>query len=109
MHTLLETRGRKTGLVRRVPVAYHVDGNEAWVISQHGRRSGWAANIGADPHVRILHEGRWLDGTAELLPDDDVRARIRTFARSAAVAKLLTAAFAALETRPCSVKITLVS
>jgi len=107
LHTLIETRGRKSGLVRRVPVAYRLDGNQAWVISQHGRRSGWAANISADSHVRILHGRQWRDGVAEFMPDDDVRARIRTFSRSPVINRLVATMFEALETRPMTVRIDL--
>ncbi len=42
--TELETIGRKTGQVRRVPVSAQFDDKGAWVISQHGTRSGWGRN-----------------------------------------------------------------
>ena len=38
--TELETVGRKTGQVRRVPVSAQFDHDGAWIISQHGTRSG---------------------------------------------------------------------
>ena len=38
----LETVGRKTGQGRRVPVSAQFDSDGAWVICQHGTRSGWA-------------------------------------------------------------------
>lgn len=38
--TEIETVGRRTGLTRRVPVAITYDGDEAWVIAQHGTGTG---------------------------------------------------------------------
>lgn len=104
--TELETLGRKTGQRRRVPVAARFDDSGAWVISQHGRRSGWAANIAADPVVRIRQGERWRTGTARLEPDDDVDARVRTFAARPAFAALTVATFRALQSAPISVRIT---
>ena len=45
----LETTGAKSGQPRRVPLTGHADDGGVWVISQHGRRAGWAHNIAADP------------------------------------------------------------
>ena len=45
MATELETVGRKTGQLRRVPVSVQFDHDGAWVICQHGTRSGWGRNI----------------------------------------------------------------
>src|SRR4029079_12685690 len=75
----LETIGRKSGEPRRVPLAGRVDGNDLWVISQHGRRAGWAYNIAANPSVRVRVDNEWRTGTATFEPDDDVRARGRSF------------------------------
>ncbi|MFD9661656.1 nitroreductase family deazaflavin-dependent oxidoreductase [Rhodococcus sp. NPDC059968] len=104
--TELETIGRKTGQFRRVPVAAAFDDTGAWLISQHGTRSGWAANITADPNVRIRHGARWRTGTARLEPGDDIEARTRTFASHPAFAALTAATFRALQSAPISVRIT---
>ena len=97
--TELETIGRKTGQVRRVPVSAQFDGNGAWVISQHGTRSGWGRNIVDNPNVRVQQGNQWRTGVATLRPDDDVVARGRQFGRlGASVVK-------ALETTPVSVRI----
>ena len=45
----LETTGAKSGQPRRVPLTGRADDGGVWVISQHGRRAGWAHNIAADP------------------------------------------------------------
>ncbi|CAM3217767.1 nitroreductase [Mycobacterium intermedium] len=95
----LETIGRKTGQVRRVPVSAQFDATGAWVICQHGTRSGWGRNIVDNPNVRLRQGNRWRTGVATMRPDDDVVARGRQFGRlGASVVK-------ALETSPVSVRI----
>lgn len=102
----LETIGRKSGLRRVVPVSARFDEAGAWVISQHGARSGWTANLSSNPQVRIRQGERWRIGTAELVPDDDVNARARTFAPRPALASLTAASFRAMQSAPVSVRIT---
>jgi deazaflavin-dependent oxidoreductase (nitroreductase family) len=97
--TELETVGRKTGQVRRVPVSAQFDHDGAWIISQHGTRSGWGRNIVDNPNVRLRQGSSWHAGVATFRPDDDVVARARKFGRvGAKVVK-------ALETTPVSVRI----
>jgi deazaflavin-dependent oxidoreductase (nitroreductase family) len=97
--TELETIGRKTGQARRVPVSAQFDTKGAWVISQHGTRSGWGSNIVDNPNVRMRDGHNWRPGLATFRPDDDVVARGRKFGRlGAQVVK-------ALETTPVSVRI----
>ncbi|ODR21110.1 MAG: nitroreductase family deazaflavin-dependent oxidoreductase [Mycobacterium sp.] len=97
--TELETVGRKTGQLRRVPVSVQFDDGGAWLICQHGTRSGWGRNIVDNPNVRVRQGNRWRTGVAALRPDDDVVARGRQFGRlGATVVK-------ALETAPVSVRI----
>lgn len=97
--TELETIGRKTGQARRVPVSAQFDDDGAWVICQHGTRSGWGRNLADNPNVRIRQGNRWRAGAATFRPDDDVVARARKFGRLAA--KMVKA----LETTPVSVRI----
>lgn len=104
--TDLQTTGRKTGKPRQVPVSARFDDTGAWVISQHGTRSGWGANLTANPQVRIRQGSRWRTGTAVFHPDDDVAARARTFASRPAFAGLAGLAFRALQSTPISVRIT---
>ncbi|MER7573982.1 nitroreductase/quinone reductase family protein [Streptomyces sp. NPDC126514] len=95
-HTLLETTGRTSGLPRRTPVGGRLIGDSFWLVSEFGDRSQYVRNILADPKVRVRIRGRWHEGTAHLLPEDDPVARLRTLPRvnSAAVrligARLLT-------------------
>lgn len=104
--TDIETVGRKTGLARQVPVSAKFDATGAWIISQHGTRSGWGANIADDPAVRLRVENEWRSGTAVFVHDDDVVARARSFGNSPLLGRLVGAAFAALQTTPVSVRVT---
>lgn len=104
--TDIETTGRKTGLVRRVPVAAAFDDHGVWIIAQHGTRSGWGANIIADPRVRVRVGDDWRSGIAEFVPDDDVTARARSFASNPVLGRAVGATFAALQTTPVSVRVT---
>lgn len=94
--TLLETTGRTSGLPRRTPVGGRRVGDSFWLVSEFGERSQYVRNIKADPRVRVRVHGRWHDGTAHLLPDDDPVARLRGLPRMnslavrAAGASLLT-------------------
>ena len=78
---ILETRGRVSGKIRRVPVGNGRKGDEFWIIAEHGTHAGWVHNIRHDPRVRIrLRVGlryRWLDGIATVRPDEDALARQR--------------------------------
>ncbi|WP_336791279.1 nitroreductase family deazaflavin-dependent oxidoreductase [Gordonia malaquae] len=103
--THLETTGRKSGATRVVPVSAVFDDEGAWVISQHGTRSGWALNVLANPIVRIRQGDEWRSGTATIVHDDDVRARARTFAPHPALAGVTAATFQAMESDPVSVRI----
>lgn len=102
----LETTGAKTGQPRRVPVTVSIDDHGAWLISQHGRRSGWARNIVADPNVRLRQGKRWYTGTAAFVPDDDVIARARSFAKGRVPESAAEWTMKALESDPISVRIT---
>jgi deazaflavin-dependent oxidoreductase (nitroreductase family) len=105
---LVETIGRRTGAVRHTPVtAYTPDGETLWLIAQHGSHAGWVRNFEANPSVRVRLGRKWRSGTAELLPDDDVKARIRTFASGPVGRAMNAMAFRALESQPVTVRIQL--
>lgn len=80
-HALLETTGRRSGQPRRVPVGNGLRGATFWILAEHGRGSDYVKNIEADPHVRVKVGRDWITGTAHLLPDDDVRDRMRELGR----------------------------
>ena len=103
--TDLETTGRKSGAPRSVPVSARFDDTGVWVISQHGRRSGWALNVAAEPNVRIRQGDRWRAGVARFVLDDDPVARARSFTTSPVLAPVVAATFRALQSDPISVRI----
>jgi deazaflavin-dependent oxidoreductase (nitroreductase family) len=104
---LLETTGRRSGKVRRVPVMYYREGSVVWVIAQHGAHSGWVRNFQTDPHVRMRFKGKWEAGMAKLLPDDDPRERAREFGKSRLGKRIALANLRALETEPRTVRVEL--
>jgi deazaflavin-dependent oxidoreductase (nitroreductase family) len=73
---ILETTGRKSGKPRRTPVGKALEGDTLWVLAEH-RRGGYVRNIEANPRVRVRIGRSWRDGTARVLPGDDVRERAR--------------------------------
>ncbi len=102
----LEAIGRKSGEPRRVPLLGRADDTGVWVISQHGRRAGWAHNIAANPNVRVRVNNEWRTGTATFEPDDDVRARARSFGDSRLGQSATAVTMRAMESDPISVRIT---
>jgi deazaflavin-dependent oxidoreductase (nitroreductase family) len=78
---VLETIGRKSGRPRRTPVGNGLDGDTFWIVAEHGRRASYVRNIEANPRVRVNVRGRWRSGTAQVMPDDDPRARQRRMGR----------------------------
>jgi len=78
---LLETRGRRTGASRVVPVGNGLRGDSFWIVTEHGYHADYVRNIEADPRVRVKVGGRWRTGTARLLPADDPYARLRALRR----------------------------
>ena len=78
---LLETTGRKSGLPRQTPVGGRRVGDAFWLVSEYGDKSNYVRNIQADPRVRVRIKGTWYHGTAQLLPEDDTRARLRKLPR----------------------------
>lgn len=79
--TMLETTGRKSGQPRRTAVGGKLVDNQFWMVSEHGDHSDYVRNIKADPAVRLRIGGRWRNGTAHLLPDDDPAQRLANLPR----------------------------
>ncbi len=77
MVVILETRGRRSGKPRCIPVGKTIEGNTLWIVAEHGRRASYVRNIEADPRVRVRVGRRWRTGAAQVLPDDDWRERQR--------------------------------
>jgi hypothetical protein len=53
-------------------------GEVFWLVADHGLSSSFVKNIRHDPRVRVRTHGRWREGVASLLPDDDPIARQRS-------------------------------
>ncbi len=70
---LLETTGRKTGKRRRNPVGARLRGGSYWIVSEQGRHSSYVRNIEANSRVRIRHRGKWHEGKAHILRNEDPR------------------------------------
>jgi deazaflavin-dependent oxidoreductase (nitroreductase family) len=85
---LLETRGRRTGKPRVVPVGNGLRGDTFWIVTEHGRHADYVRNIESDPRVRVKVGGRWRAGTAHIT-DEDPYARIRRLRRPVNDAMLL--------------------
>jgi deazaflavin-dependent oxidoreductase (nitroreductase family) len=77
IQTLLETTGRKSGEPRRTPVGGSRDGDQFWFVSEFGEKAQYVKNIQADPNVRVRLNGKWHNGIAHLVPDDDPHARLK--------------------------------
>jgi deazaflavin-dependent oxidoreductase (nitroreductase family) len=80
-HALLETTGRRSGLPRRVPIGNGLRGSTFWIVTEHGYGADYVKNIQENPRVRVKVGREWLSGTAHLLPEDDVAARLRLLRR----------------------------
>jgi deazaflavin-dependent oxidoreductase (nitroreductase family) len=74
---ILETRGRKSGEPRQIPVGKALEGDTLWVVAEHGRKASYVRNIEASPRVRVRVGRRWRTGTAHILTNDDWRERQR--------------------------------
>jgi deazaflavin-dependent oxidoreductase (nitroreductase family) len=86
---LLETRGRRSGRPRVVPVGNGLRGGVFWIVTEHGYQADYVRNIMADSRVRVRVGGRWRRGRAQLLPDEDPYARLRSLRRPVNDALLL--------------------
>jgi deazaflavin-dependent oxidoreductase (nitroreductase family) len=106
-YVLLETTGRRSGLPRRTPVGATLAGETLWFVSEHGRRSAYVRNIEADPRVRVRVRGSWRTGTAQLLPDDDPRARQRELGHRSLSARINAVAVRTVGTDLLTVRVDL--
>jgi deazaflavin-dependent oxidoreductase (nitroreductase family) len=88
---LLETTGRRTGLLRHTPVGNGLAGDTFWLVAAHGLQADYVRNIQADPHVRVKTGRTWRSGTAVLLPQDDpvARSRMLPYQWDAAIGRLM--------------------
>ena len=81
---LVETVGRRTGKVRRTPLAVgRRDATGLWVIAVHGRRSDWVLNAEGADTIRYRHRLRWVVARTTVHAwDQDSVAAMSAYARS---------------------------
>ena len=91
---LLETTGRRTGLLRHTPVGNGLAGDTFWLVAAHGTQADYVRNLQAEPRVRIKVGGIWRSGTATVLPDDDhvLRSRTLPYQWDAAIGRMMASA-----------------
>ncbi|HEY3312081.1 MAG TPA: nitroreductase/quinone reductase family protein [Anaerolineales bacterium] len=65
---LIRVTGRKTGRELSLPVNFHRDGAELWVISSRNRT--WWRNLKENPRARVWIAGREMSACAELVLDE---------------------------------------
>lgn len=80
-HVLVETRGRRSGRLRRNVIGMLMADGRGWVVAEQGRHAGWVLNAEAHPQVRVRVGRRWRPAVVTVLPDDDAEARLDGFAR----------------------------
>jgi len=68
-YVLLNTRGRRTGLLHEVLLPCARIGDAVVVISTYVRRSDWIRNLSQNPHVQFTHNGEIVHGHAEVVDD----------------------------------------
>lgn len=73
---LLRVRGRRTGLVREVPLSYLIDEGAAWVMAGSGPTTQWYRNLLSDPEVEVVLPGGGRRCIAEDVRDPEIRQRI---------------------------------
>jgi deazaflavin-dependent oxidoreductase (nitroreductase family) len=88
--TMIETIGRKSGRPRLTAVGGKVVGNQFWMVSEHGEHSDYVRNMKVNPAVRVRIGGKWRNGVANLLPDDDPVRRLGNLPRlNSAVVRMM--------------------
>lgn len=73
---VVEVIGRKTGRPHRVNVGGRAIGSSFWFLAR--RDAQYVRNMEANPRVRVRFHGRWRDGVAQLMPEDDAKRRLMT-------------------------------
>jgi deazaflavin-dependent oxidoreductase (nitroreductase family) len=66
---LLQTRGRRSGLLREAPLGYVLRDGAVYVCAGFGPRTAWLSNLHADPAVEVMLPGARLRGTAVEVTD----------------------------------------
>lgn len=81
-YALIETTGRRTRRRRTTVVGVSREDDHVWIVAEQGRHAGYVRNLDADPSVRLRLRGRWVDGVAHVVEDDDPERRLERFGRA---------------------------
>lgn len=81
-YAIIETVGRRSGRRRRTVVGVHREDDTLWIVAEQGRRAGYVRNLEAQSRVRVRLRGRWWQGMAQVVEEDEPRARLRSFGRA---------------------------
>lgn len=73
---LLRVRGRRSGVLRDVPLSYLVADGAAWVMAGFGGQCDWLRNVATNPQVEVVLPGRTVACVAERVHDAGMRRRI---------------------------------
>lgn len=73
---LLRVRGRKSGLVREIPLTYFIAEGAPWVLAGWGAATQWYRNLLVNPDVEAVLPGRTLRCVAEDVRDPAIRGRV---------------------------------
>ncbi|HKU42185.1 MAG TPA: nitroreductase family deazaflavin-dependent oxidoreductase [Polyangiales bacterium] len=71
---ILATRGRKSGAIRRVPVAPYIDGDKVYIIASLGgapNHPAWYHNLKSNPEVEVQMSGQTWKAKARDLPEPE--------------------------------------
>lgn len=96
---LLQTRGRRTGQLREVPVAVLRTGTQQWLVSPFGSVA-WVTNVRANGDAHLRRGSRIQDIRLVEVHDDTVPALLRTYRRRFAAVPFVRAAFDATGRSP---------
>lgn len=83
---LLYTKGRKSGKIRRVPIAHYPDGDDLIVIASKGgapEHPAWFLNLRDDPQVWVRRKSEVFEARASVLGGeeyDEMWARVTDWA-----------------------------
>ena len=73
----LETIGRASGQHRETEIWFAAEPGAIYILSGGGLAKDWIRNFQKSPQVRFRVDGTWVSGTARVVEDPVLEARIR--------------------------------
>jgi deazaflavin-dependent oxidoreductase (nitroreductase family) len=68
-YVYITTKGRKTGLPRRIEIWFVSWNGSIYVLAEHGHRAQWVMNVVANARVGLELGGRTSEATARVLDE----------------------------------------